>query len=127
MYALISSQAAEAINETYLAGGNFTVWVDTFLSGQVLGEFPSYLQGQPDPSSAWGPLNDLYIKPDIAAPTGNILGPAANGQWLLVDSTWAATPYIAGVAALYIGQYGGRRTNAPFKAADLVIAHHLQR
>ena len=66
-------------------------------------------------------MNDLAIKPDIAAPGGDIISTSLDGQFATLTSTWAATPYAAGVAALYIGKYGGRKTNPHFNAADLVM------
>lgn len=56
-------------------------------------------------------LYDLQIKPDIAAPGGNIFSTYLNNTFQVLSGTSMACPYIAGIAALYIGHHGGRATH----------------
>lgn len=69
-----------------------------------------YLVGRVNDFSSWGPTMDARMKPEIAAPGGSILStwPVADGSWAVYSGTSMATPYIAGVAALFFSSRGGR-------------------
>lgn len=58
--------------------------------------------------TSWGPTNELWLKPDIGAPGVNVMSTTLNQGFKAMDGTSMAAPYIAGVAALFIGHRGGR-------------------
>ena len=74
-----------------------------------------------DPSAApivayfnsWGPTNEMLIKPDIGAPGFDVISTVLDQGFAEMSGTSMAAPYIAGVAALYIGQHGGRDIYGP--------------
>ncbi|OLN87538.1 Minor extracellular protease vpr 7 [Colletotrichum chlorophyti] len=104
--ALITAEAGASIIETVKAGGNVTA--DFSLNPeQVVGlEYPA--GGRPNTFTSWGASYDLDIKPDIAAPGGQIFSTYLDNTYALLSGTSMATPYVAGVAALYISAHGGR-------------------
>ncbi|KAH8900337.1 subtilisin-like protein [Thozetella sp. PMI_491] len=110
----IEAKAAAGIIEAIKGGarvfGSFnaeyakTNWVNAeTLSGGVAAYFTS-----------WATLWDLQIKPDVAAPGSQILSAKWKGTdgepngYIVMSGTSMATPYVAGVAALYVSKYGGR-------------------
>ncbi|KAL2283510.1 hypothetical protein FJTKL_09840 [Diaporthe vaccinii] len=103
---LVTADAGEAIIETVKAGGDVTA--DFSLNPeQVVGlEYPD--GGHPNTFTSWGASNDLQIKPDIAAPGGQIFSTYLDNTYAPLSGTSMATPYVAGVAALYISVHGGR-------------------
>ncbi|KAJ0108571.1 hypothetical protein J7T55_015005 [Diaporthe amygdali] len=103
---LITADAGAAIIDIVKAGGNVTA--DFSINPeQVVGlEYPA--GGRPNTFTSWGASNDLQIKPDIAAPGGQIFSTYLDNTYALLSGTSMATPYVAGVAALYISVHGGR-------------------
>ncbi|EJT73754.1 hypothetical protein GGTG_07610 [Gaeumannomyces tritici R3-111a-1] len=77
--------------------------------------------------SSWGPTIDARFSPVISAPGGGIFStfPTNQGSWAVLSGTSMATPYIAGVAALFYSSRGGRSSLGRYanKAAlDRIIA-----
>ncbi|KAF7544235.1 hypothetical protein G7Z17_g10110 [Cylindrodendrum hubeiense] len=58
--------------------------------------------------TTWGPSNELLIKPDIAAPGYDVVSTVLNQSYDDMSGTSMAAPYVAGIAALFIGEHGGR-------------------
>ncbi|KAK8085648.1 hypothetical protein PG997_006919 [Apiospora hydei] len=120
MVAMIEANAAHAIIDTVAAGGNATArFEDESDTGRVVGAFNS-AGGVPSYFTTWGPTYELDSKPDIAAPGRNIYSTYPGGGWATLSGTSMACPYVAGVAALYISQHGGRRIHGPGFAKTLV-------
>ncbi|KAK4221773.1 subtilisin-like serine protease [Podospora fimiseda] len=117
--AMIEAKAGEAIIATIKAGGNVTAnFAIPEDSNWAVGIYNS-AGGIPSEFSSWGGTFELEIKPDIAAPGRNIYSTYLDDGYAVLDGTSMACPYIAGVAALYVGKYGGRTTHGPGFANQL--------
>ncbi|KAG5978810.1 hypothetical protein E4U55_005910 [Claviceps digitariae] len=69
--------------------------------------------------TSWGPTNELVLKPDIGAPGYNIISTYLDHGFQTDSGSSMAAPYIAGIAALYISEHGGRELHGSSFAADL--------
>lgn len=66
----------------------------------ILESVPSKSEGRISYFSSWGPAPDLAIKPEIAAPGGNIYSTAEDDKYQKMSGTSMASPHIAGVSAI---------------------------
>ncbi|KAK8097110.1 peptidase S8/S53 domain-containing protein [Apiospora kogelbergensis] len=120
MLAMIEFKAGNSIVDTVAAGGNVTAnFKDESGTGRVVGAFNS-AGGIPSYFTTWGPTFELNMKPDIAAPGRNIYSTYLGGGWATLSGTSMACPYVAGVAALYISQHGGRKAHGPGFSKTLI-------
>ncbi|KAH7035823.1 peptidase S8/S53 domain-containing protein [Microdochium trichocladiopsis] len=106
--ATIDAKAGEAIIHTIVEGGNVTVSFDQ-PSTRWVGMYDA-ASGRPAEFTQWGPNYDMELKPDIAAPGARVLSSYLGGGYKVLSGTSMATPYVAGVAALWVGQHGGRKS-----------------
>ncbi|KAG0344026.1 hypothetical protein BG004_004797 [Podila humilis] len=69
--------------------------------------------------SSWGPDARLRYKPDVVSPGGMIYStfPLAKGKFATLQGTSMASPYMAGVQALFLSKFG--KTN-PYKLLNLL-------
>ncbi|KAF5673203.1 putative subtilisin-like serine protease [Fusarium heterosporum] len=99
-----SSSGAVGHGVLAVAAANVTTKPNANKTGDDLGPVPVYF-------TTWGPTNELLLKPDIAAPGYMIMSTVLNQSYQELSGTSMSAPYIAGIAALFIGQYGGRDFN----------------
>jgi subtilisin family serine protease len=115
---LIEARSGEAIVEAVTSGLAVTVdfldyWTDVV-------SLPRDYAGVPSTFTSWGGLYDLKLKPDIAAPGGQIFSSLPNGHYGIMSGTSMAAPYVAGVVALYIQVHGGRAIHGKGFAKQVV-------
>ena len=67
--------------------------------GQVLPQSTIYEASE---LSAWGVSPDLRLKPEIAAPGGNVFSAIPNGAYEQTSGTSMATPQMAGISAIVL-------------------------
>ncbi|KAI9147260.1 Minor extracellular protease vpr [Paramyrothecium foliicola] len=115
--ALIENYSGEAIVKAIAAGAKVTADFSKGLE-EIVG-LPWAFAARASYFSTWGGLNELQFKPDIAAPGGEIYSTYLGDQWATFSGTSMAAPYVAGVAALYVGLYGGRSAHGPEWAKKL--------
>lgn len=56
--------------------------------------------------TSWGPTFDLDFYPHVVAPGGNVFGAKVGGGYFISSGTSYACPYVAGVLALYLSEFG---------------------
>ena len=92
----ITKKDGEAIRQALSAAGGADVYLSVTHSGIVLAS------NNPTASefSAWGVTPDLRLKPEIAAPGGDIMSAYLGNQYQRLSGTSMASPQVAGISAL---------------------------
>ncbi|KAF3061843.1 Minor extracellular protease vpr [Daldinia childiae] len=119
LIALVIAEIGEAIIDAVKNNG--TVTADFSVNPENPIGYANPSANKPNIFTQWGPSYDLDLKPDIAAPGGNIFSTYLDGNYAIMSGTSMATPYVAGIAALYIGAFGGRSVHGKG------FAHSLRR
>ncbi|TLS27276.1 hypothetical protein PpBr36_04001 [Pyricularia pennisetigena] len=117
---MITAEAGHAIIDAIVAGANVTADFSRHSGdGPLVGIPDLQAGGKPSVFSSWSSTYDLQLKPDVAAPGGNIFSTWPEDSYMVQSGTSMATPYVAGIAALYISAFGGRGKHGPGFAAEL--------
>lgn len=103
--AFIGDEQGQAMAAALDEGYNLTV---TSPADREIIASPNPSQGVPAWYTSFGGTWDMGVKPDIAAPGSYILSLGLDHGYDVMSGTSMATPYIAGIAALYISRFGGR-------------------
>lgn len=100
---LIQSADGEFLVEAYAAGAAVTI---TFPQAGASYDYPDPDGGLISTFTSYGPSNDFFFKPAVAAPGGNILSTLPLNSYGLLSGTSMATPFVAGCAALLFSAKG---------------------
>ncbi|KAH8844574.1 hypothetical protein MCOR27_004266 [Pyricularia oryzae] len=117
---MIAREDGERIIETIRGGGRVLANFNLALRDSMAG-IPYAYGGVPSAFTSIGSTNELAIKPDVAAPGGQIFSTFLKGGYATQSGTSMSCPYVAGIAALYISKHGGRSTHGPGFAKELAM------
>ena len=87
----------------------------TMAEGQVLPQSSVYEASE---FSSWGVSPDLRLKPEIAAPGGNVFSAIPNGAYEQTSGTSMATPQMAGISAIVLQRVQSDPLFASMSARD---------
>ena len=87
----------------------------TIAEGQVLPQSTTYEASE---FSSWGVSPDLHLKPEIAAPGGNVFSAIPNGAYEQTSGTSMATPQMAGISAIVLQRVQSDPLFASMSARD---------
>ncbi|PFH53699.1 hypothetical protein AMATHDRAFT_187018 [Amanita thiersii Skay4041] len=122
--ALIQAADGEFLVQQFAAGAPITV---TFPQTGGIVNFPNPTGGLISSFSSYGPSNDFFFKPAVAAPGGSVLStlPLPLGAFGVESGTSMATPFVAGSAALLFQVKG--RSSSVGRAARTLFETTAQR
>ncbi|GJJ15901.1 hypothetical protein Clacol_010179 [Clathrus columnatus] len=102
---LISENDGVFLVQQFIAGKNITVSFPQTGGGATI---DSPTGGLVSTFTSYGPTNDLFFKPAVSTPGGNVLStfPVNNGSFAVLSGTSMATPHAAGCAALLLQAKG---------------------
>ncbi|EAU90898.2 peptidase [Coprinopsis cinerea okayama7 len=103
--ALIKAEDGEWLVEQFLSGADVKLNFPQ-TGGEI--DHPAVGGGLMSNFSSYGPTNDFYFKPALAAPGGNILStvPLNMSAFAVVSGTSMSAPFVAGSAALILSVRG---------------------
>ncbi|THG94885.1 hypothetical protein EW026_g6671 [Hermanssonia centrifuga] len=102
---LIQTDDGIFLVNAFASGANVSL---SFPQSGASAQFPDPSGGLISSFTSYGPTNDMFFKPAVAAPGGNILStlPVPLGSFGVESGTSMATPFIAGVSALLFSVKG---------------------
>ncbi|KAI0088133.1 subtilisin-like protease [Irpex rosettiformis] len=129
--ALIQPADGEFLVKSFASGKKVSL---SFPQSGAAFSFPDPTGGLISSFTSYGPTNDMFFKPAVAAPGGNILStlPIPLGSFGVESGTSMATPFIAGVSALLFQKNGvtpvvGRTSTALLETtAQIVSSSHTK-
>ncbi|KAK1963991.1 serine endopeptidase [Colletotrichum sublineola] len=121
LIAMVEARVGAAIIDTVKAGGSVTADFTERPIYHIVGVKNEENGGVASSFTSIGATNDLFIKPDVAAPGGQILSSYLGNGYAVLSGTSMSCPYVAGIAALYVSRFGGRSDHGPEWAKSLAM------